>query len=50
MKPCPALGSRLKNDVRELAKMIYIHPALNECLPAAAVNAAGEIRKHHSNL
>ena len=41
---------RLKNDVRELANMIYIHPALNECLLAAAVNAVGEVKKHHSNL
>ena len=41
---------RLKNDVRELANMIYIHPALNECLLAAAVKAVGEVKKHHSNL
>jgi len=39
---------RLKNDVRELANMIYIHPALNECLLAAAVKAVGEVRKHQS--
>ncbi len=36
---------RLKNDVRELANMIYIHPALNECLLAAAVKAVAEVRK-----
>ncbi len=36
---------RLKNDVRELTDMIYIHPALNECLLAAAVKAVGEVRK-----
>jgi mycothione reductase len=41
---------RLKNDVRELANMIYIHPALNECLLAAAVKAVGEVKNHHSNL
>ena len=41
---------RLKNDVRELANLIYIHPALNECLLAAAVKAVGEVKKHHSNL
>lgn len=41
---------RLKNDVRELANMIYIHPALNECLLAAAVKAVGEVKKHHRNL
>lgn len=35
---------RLKNDVRELANMIYIHPALNECLLAAAVKAVGAVR------
>jgi mycothione reductase len=40
---------RLKNDVRELANMIYIHPALNECLLAAAVKAVGEVRKFQTN-
>lgn len=35
---------RLKNDVRELANMIYIHPALNECLLAAAVAAVRAVR------
>ena len=39
---------RLKNDVRELANIIYIHPALNECLLAAAVKAVGEVRKSQS--
>lgn len=29
----------LKNDVHELADMIYIHPGLNECLLAAAVKS-----------
>jgi dihydrolipoamide dehydrogenase len=37
---------RLKNDVRELANMIYIHPALNECLLAAAVKAVAAVKKH----
>lgn len=32
---------KLKNDVRELAETIYVHPALNECLLAAAVKAVG---------
>lgn len=41
---------RLKNDVRELANMIYIHPALNECLLAAAVKAVGAVRSHSANL
>lgn len=36
---------RLKNDVRELANMIYIHPALNECLLAAAVKAISAVKK-----
>ena len=36
---------RLRNDVRELANMIYIHPALNECILAAAVKAASLVRK-----
>jgi mycothione reductase len=35
---------RLKNDVRELAETIYIHPALNECLLAAAVKAVGKVK------
>lgn len=37
---------RLKNDVRELAETIYIHPALNECLLAAAVKAVGLVKKN----
>ncbi len=41
---------RLKNDVRELANMIYIHPALNECLLSAAVKAVGEVKRHSSNI
>ena len=36
---------RLKNDVRELAEMVHIHPALNECLLAAAVKAVGLVRE-----
>ncbi len=35
----------LKNDVRELADMIYIHPGLNECILAAAVKAVAEVKK-----
>ena len=35
----------LKNDVRELAEMIYIHPALNELFLSAAVAAVGEVKK-----
>ncbi|MEO7100087.1 MAG: FAD-dependent oxidoreductase, partial [Luteolibacter sp.] len=38
---------RLKNDVRELADTIYIHPALNECLLAAAVKAIGKVDETH---
>ncbi len=34
----------LRNDVRELAEMIYIHPALNECLLAAAVKAVSAVK------
>jgi dihydrolipoamide dehydrogenase len=41
---------RLKNDVRELANMIYIHPALNECVLSAAVKAVGEVKRHPSNI
>jgi len=35
---------RLKNDVRELVEMVYVHPALNECLLAAAVKAVGKVK------
>lgn len=37
---------QLKNDVRELAEMVYIHPALNELFLAAAVSAVREVRAH----
>ena len=37
---------RLKNDIRELANMIYIHPSLNECLLAASVKAVAQVRKY----
>lgn len=36
---------KLKNDVRELADTIFIHPALNECLLAAAVKAVRDVKK-----
>ncbi len=40
---------RLRNDVRELAEMVYIHhPALNECVLAAAVKAVGKVRAYKS--
>jgi hypothetical protein len=32
----------------ETYNLIYIHPALNECLLAAAVKAVGEVRKSQS--
>ena len=35
----------LKNDVRELAEMIYIHPALNELFLSAAVRAVVKVRE-----
>ena len=35
----------LKNDVRKLADMIYIHPGLNECILSAAVNAVAKVRQ-----
>ena len=35
----------LKNDVRELADMIYIHPALNEAILAAAVAVVKQVRE-----
>ncbi len=34
----------LKNDVRELLEVIYIHPALNELFLPAAVEAVGKVR------
>lgn len=37
---------QLKNDVRELADMIYVHPGLNECILAAAVKAVGKVREY----
>ncbi len=39
----------LKNDVRELAEMVYIHPALNECILAAAVEAVGKVRAYQGS-
>lgn len=38
---------RLENDVRELADLIYVHPALNECLLAAGVAAVQAVREHN---
>ena len=38
----------LKNDVRELVNMIYIHPGLNELFLSAAVAALGKVRKFES--
>lgn len=38
----------LKNDVRELLDMIYIHPALNELFLPAAVQAVAKVRKANS--
>ncbi len=35
----------IKNDVRELAEMIYIHPGLNECILAAAVKAVAKVEE-----
>ena len=39
----------LKNDVRELVNMIYIHPGLNELFLSAAVSALGKVRKFKVN-
>lgn len=39
---------KLKNDVRELADTIFVHPALNECLLDAAVQAIRKVRAHKS--
>jgi mycothione reductase len=36
----------LKNDVRELADMIYIHPGLNECILAASVAAVSKVKAY----
>jgi hypothetical protein len=34
---------KLNNDVRELADTVFVHPALNECLLAAAVHVIREV-------
>lgn len=39
---------KLNNDVRELAETIYVHPAINECLLAAAVKAVQAIKEAKS--
>lgn len=39
----------LKNDVRELLEMIYIHPALNELFMPAAVQAVAKVRAFKQN-
>lgn len=39
----------LKNDVRELTKLVHIHPALNECLLEAGVRAISAVRKAAKN-
>ncbi len=39
----------LKNDVRELANMIYIHPGLNECILAAAVRAIEAVKGYRKD-
>ncbi len=41
---------KLKNDVRELAELIYIHPALNECLLAAAVKAVQKVKDYRNRM
>lgn len=38
----------LKNDVRELLNLIYIHPALNELFLTAAVSAIAEVKKYRA--
>ena len=38
----------LKNDVRELIKLIYIHPGLNELFLSAAVAAVGEVKTYRA--
>ena len=39
----------LENDIRHLKEMLYIHPALNEALLPAAVEAVKEIEKYNKN-
>lgn len=36
---------RLKNDVRKLAEMMHVHPALPEVILSAAVKAVSEVRE-----
>ena len=40
---------RLKNDVREMAEMMYVHPALPELLLDAAVQAVKEVKKYQGD-
>ena len=39
----------LKNDVRELLDLVYIHPALNELFLTAAVAAISKVKEYHQN-
>ena len=40
----------IKNDIRELKEMLYIHPALSEALLPAAVKAVSEVQKYNKGL
>jgi len=39
----------LKNDVRELLDLVYIHPALNELFLTAAVSAISKVQNYQEN-
>lgn len=39
----------LKNDVRELLNLVYIHPALNELFLTATVSAIGKVKDYKSS-
>lgn len=40
---------KLRNDVRELASIIHVHPAINECLLAAAVKAIRAVENRRNS-
>jgi len=39
---------QLKNDVRELLELVYIHPALNELFLTAAVSAIRAVKEYQA--
>ena len=40
---------QLDNDIRPILELIHIHPALNECILAAAVAVIGEVKRRQAS-